>query len=147
MTSRLSALVVVFAFLFAGCGDGAVEQPDSGADHLADLLITDLVVGDGPAIAAGQIGLVHYTLWFRDTAAENGKGDMIQSSKTSDTPFDFQVGRREVIDGWDQGVPGMKVGGVRELRIPYRLAYGEAGRPGIPPQQDLIFEIELLEIR
>lgn len=147
MISRLSAFVVVFALLFAGCGDGAIHQPDSGAETLPDLLIDDLTVGEGTAVAAGQVAVVHYTLWFRDPAAEDGKGQMIQSSKDSGSPFDFQIGRREVIDAWDQGVPGMKVGGVRELRVPYRLAYGEAGMGPIPGSQDLIFEIELLEIR
>lgn len=147
MLQRISSVVFVLALLVAGCGEDKIEQPDTGVDTLPDLLITDLTVGEGPAITAGQVALVHYTLWFRDTSAADGKGEMVQSSKESGNPLDFQVGRREVIDGWDQGVPGMKVGGVRELRIPYRLAYGEAGRFGIPPKQDLIFEIELLEIR
>jgi FKBP-type peptidyl-prolyl cis-trans isomerase FkpA len=147
MLQRVSSVVFVLALLVAGCGEGKIEQPDSGADTLPDLLINDITVGDGPAITAGQVALVHYTLWFRDPAAADGKGQMIQSSKDSGNPFDFQIGRREVIDGWDQGVPGMKVGGVRELRVPSRLAYGEAGMGPIPGNQDLIFEIELLEIR
>ena len=147
MTSRLSAFVVVLFLLVAGCGDGAIEQLDTGADTLPDLLITDISLGEGPAVAAGQIAVVHYTIWLRDVAAADQKGQMIQSSKENGSPFDFQIGRREVIDGWDQGVPGMKVGGVRELRVPSRLAYGPGGMGPIPGNQDLIFEIELLEIQ
>jgi FKBP-type peptidyl-prolyl cis-trans isomerase len=111
------------------------------------MVITDLVEGDGNMIAAGQTAVAHYTLWFRDVSAEDEKGEMVQSSKEGGEPIPFQIGVGRVIAGWDQGVPGMKIGGTRELRVPYSLAYGEAGRPGIPAMQDLIFEIELVDIR
>ena len=73
---------------------------------------------------------------------------MIQTSKDRGTPIPFQIGVGRVIPGWDQGVPGMKIGGTRELRVPYALAYGERGMPGgIPGKADLIFEIELVDIQ
>jgi len=153
MSRFLSVSLFAIAFLVAGC---ASENADVAADaeeaevpeYLEDLIITDLVEGDGNMISAGQTAVAHYTLWFRDVSAEDEKGEMVQSSKEGGEPIPFQIGVGGVIAGWDQGVPGMKIGGTRELRIPYSLAYGEAGRPGgIPPKQDLIFEIELVDIR
>jgi FKBP-type peptidyl-prolyl cis-trans isomerase len=161
MSRLFFASLFAVALLFAGCASESTETANvpaaesedapaadnSTTDYLDDLVITDLVEGDGPMVQAGQRAVVHYTLWFRDASAENGRGRQVQSSKERNQPFGFTIGRGEVIDGWDQGVPGMKVGGTRELQVPYRLAYKEAGRTGIPQRQDLIFEIELLEIQ
>lgn len=152
MSRILSLSLFALVFLIAGCAsenaDVAAEVDAEAPEYLEDLIITDLVEGDGNMIAAGQTAVAHYTLWFRDVTAEDEKGEMVQSSKEGGQPIPFQIGTGRVIPGWDQGVPGMKIGGTRELRVPYSLAYGEAGRPGgIPPKQDLIFEIELVEIR
>ena len=154
MSRLLSISLFALALLVAGCASenskatAESEASESAAsEYLADMVITDLVEGDGNMIAAGQTAVAHYTLWFRDVSAEDEKGEMVQSSKEGGEPIPFQIGVGRVIPGWDQGVPGMKIGGTRELRIPYALAYGEAGRPGIPAQQDLIFEIELVDIR
>ncbi len=149
MTSRLF-FVGLFAafFLLTGCASDGAESTDASTDdYLADLVITDLVEGDGQMVGAGQRAEVHYTLWYRDTSAENDRGEMIQSSKEANRTFAFMIGQGSVIDGWDQGVPGMKVGGTRELQVPYRLAYGESGSMGIPGKSDLIFEIELVSIQ
>lgn len=148
------------SLLFAGCASENTETADAPEsedastagnalpEYLDDLVITDLVEGDGRMVEAGQRAEVHYTLWFRDPSVEGGRGQQIQSSKEVDRPFTFTVGNDQVIQGWHQGVPGMRVGGTRELQIPYRLAYGEAGRAGgIPPKQDLIFELELVSIQ
>ena len=152
MSRILSLSLFALVFLIAGCAsenaDVAAETDAEAPEYLEDLIITDLVEGDGNMIVAGQTAVAHYTLWFRDVTAEDEKGEMVQSSKEGGQPIPFQIGTGRVIPGWDQGVPGMKIGGTRELRVPYSLAYGEAGRPGvIPPKQDLIFEIELVEIR
>lgn len=160
MSRLFFASFFAVTLLFAGCASESTESADATAsesapatdtaapEYLDDLVITDLLDGDGRMVQAGQRAQVHYTLWFRDASAEGGRGEQVQSSKEIDRPFTFTVGNGEVIPGWDQGVPGMKVGGTRELQVPFSLAYGEAGRPGgIPQRQDLIFEIELLEIQ
>jgi len=105
------------------------------------LIIEDISVGEGVLCTGrGQTALVHYTGWLED-------GTKFDSSKDRDKPFSFPVQRSYVIPGWDEGVQGMKVGGVRKLTVPAELAYGERGAGGvIPPNATLLFEIELLEI-
>jgi FKBP-type peptidyl-prolyl cis-trans isomerase FkpA len=100
----------------------------------------DLVIGHGATAEAGQDVVVHYVGWLAD-------GRQFDSSRARRDPLDFALGGGDVIKGWDQGLPGMKIGGKRKLTIPPELAYGEHGLAGvIPPQATLIFEVELLEI-
>jgi FKBP-type peptidyl-prolyl cis-trans isomerase FkpA len=104
------------------------------------LVIDDLVEGSGAAAMAGQHVTVHYTGWLTD-------GTKFDSSKDRGDPFDFPLGARHVIAGWDEGVQGMKVGGTRKLTIPSQLGYGARGAGGvIPPNATLVFEVELLAI-
>ncbi len=104
------------------------------------LVIEELVEGTGDVAAAGQTVSVHYTGWLTD-------GKKFDSSKDRNDPFDFPLGGRRVIAGWDEGVQGMKVGGTRKLTIPPDLGYGARGAGGvIPPDATLVFEVELLEI-
>ena len=105
-----------------------------------ELVIEDLVVGDGETATAGDTVSVHYTGTLTD-------GTKFDSSVDRGTPFQFTVGAGSVIQGWDEGVAGMNVGGTRELTIPPDMAYGAGGVPGvIPANATLIFEVELLEI-
>jgi len=104
------------------------------------LVIEDLSVGDGDEARAGQTVTVHYTGWLTD-------GSKFDSSKDRDEPFEFPLGARRVIAGWDEGVQGMKIGGVRKLTIPPELGYGRRGAGGvIPPDATLVFEVELLAV-
>ncbi len=103
------------------------------------LRITDLVIGDGAEAVAGQTVVVNY----RGTLANGTEFD----SSYGRGPFSFPLGGGRVIQGWDEGVAGMKVGGKRKLVIPPDLAYGERGAGGvIPPNATLTFEVELLRI-
>ncbi len=107
----------------------------------------DTVVGTGNEAVTGKTVVVHYTGWLRDPQAENQRGKSFDSS-VGRAPFSFNLGEGRVIRGWEQGVPGMKVGGKRTLMIPSTLAYGSrgAGKGVIPPDADLIFDIELLDV-
>lgn len=109
------------------------------------LQIDDLVTGDGAEARAGQSVTVHYTGWLHDPTAPNNRGAKFDSSKDRDEPFEFDLGAGMVIQGWDLGVQGMKVGGKRVLTIAPELGYGARGAGGvIPPNATLVFEVELL---
>lgn len=107
-------------------GDGTLEK-------------TDLVVGTGAEAATGKKVTVHYTGTLTD-------GTKFDSSLDRNEPFSFTIGEGRVIQGWEQGLPGMKVGGKRKLVIPPSLGYGDQAAGSIPPSSVLIFEIELLNV-
>jgi FKBP-type peptidyl-prolyl cis-trans isomerase len=107
---------------------------------MSDLQIEDIKQGDGAEAAAGQRVTVHYV----GTLTNGSKFD---SSRDRGKGFSFDLGKGQVIKGWDRGVAGMKVGGVRKLTIPPDLAYGDRGFPPvIPPGSTLVFEVELLGV-
>ncbi|HKH98344.1 MAG TPA: FKBP-type peptidyl-prolyl cis-trans isomerase [Candidatus Sulfotelmatobacter sp.] len=114
-------------------GDGV--KTDSGLQYW------DIKVGTGEIAKDGDHVKVHYTGWFTT-------GKKFDSSVDAHQPYDFTLGKGEVIKGWDEGVTGMKVGGKRQLRIPPELAYGEAGyKTIIPPNATLIFDVQLLAVQ
>ncbi len=105
-----------------------------------DLKIEDIKIGKGKEAKRGNNVKVHYTGWLKD-------GKKFDSSYDRGTPFEFKLGRGEVIQGWDRGVVGMKEGGKRKLTIPPELGYGSRGAGNvIPPNATLIFEVELLGV-
>ena len=108
--------------------------------------IINLTVGTGPAAANGDSLTVSYTGWLWDQNGVDNKGQVFDSA-TAAAPFAFVLGAGQVIAGWDQGMVGMPVGGVRRLVIPPALAYGEAGRGPLPSNATLIFEIGLIAIQ
>ena len=123
-------------------------QPAAAEVDMSELIIEDLEPGSGEAVTAGQLAVVHYTGWLYDETAEGNKGDKFDSSLDRGDPFGFKVGGGQVIRGWDVGVEGMRVGGMRRLVIPASLGYGSRGAGGvIPGGATLLFEVSLVEIR
>lgn len=143
-------LLLIVAVFFGACGSddgdtGAGEDSEGsscaeGAQEVTEgLCYVDTEVGDGEEAQVGDTVKVHYTGTLED-------GTEFDSS-VGRKPFTFTLGTGGVIEGWEQGVPGMRVGGTRELTIGPDLAYGDSGAGGvIPPGATLIFEIELIEI-
>src|SRR5438270_4686573 len=112
----------------------------SANDKTYGLIIEDLVVGHGEIAALGNDVLVHYVGRIQN-------GAQFDSSRARRDPLDFSLGSGDMIKGWDEGMQGMRVGGMRRLTIPPALAYGDQGCGGvIPPQATLVFEVELLEV-
>lgn len=106
-----------------------------------ELLINDLVIGDGEEAVAGRTAVVHYV------GVGVSSGEEFDASWNRQEPFEFPVGAGYVIAGWDQGVLGMKVGGRRRLVVPSSLGYGERGAGGvIAPGETLIFVVDLLDV-
>lgn len=137
----LAGLVcVMMVVLAAGCNNSP-SAPTEVAFSQADVS-----VGTGTDAAAGKTLTVNYTGWLYDQRRPDLKGLQFETSVGA-TPFTFTLGIGQVIPGWDQGLPGMKVGGVRRLVIPPSLAYGSVRRGPIPPYSTLVFEIELLDVK
>ena len=135
---RLLTLVLLAVGL-ARCDD----TPTSPTD--APFSVTDLRTGTGSIAVTGSLVLVDYTGWLYDPSRGDNKGAMFDTSKGG-RPFVFTIGAGDVIEGWDQGVAGMAVGGLRRLVIPPALAYGDSRNGPIPPYATLVFEIELVAI-
>ena len=155
----VTALLAVSA-LAAGCGDKTTDQESSGGStpaeqeattpqestaatatgDVTELVVEDIKVGTGAEAKTGDTITVHYTGWLTD-------GTKFDSSVDAGQPFQFPLGQGYVIQGWDEGIVGMKVGGVRKLTIPPDMGYGAQGAGGvIPPNATLIFQVELISI-
>ena len=149
---RAGALVAL-ALVAATAGVVVVVSPTTAMAQAAGasvttpsgLQITDTKVGTGATPRPGQICVMHYTGWLYENGA---KGRKFDSSLDRGRPFEFPLGRQQVIAGWDEGVATMKVGGKRTLVIPPALGYGARGAGGvIPPNATLIFDVELLDLK
>ena len=103
-------------------------------------------MGTGAEAMNGQTVTTNYTGWLYDENAPDNKGAAFDSTDGG-APFSFVLGAGSVIQGWEQGIPGMRVGGTRRLVIPPGLAYGSQGRGSIPPNATLIFDIELVGVQ
>jgi FKBP-type peptidyl-prolyl cis-trans isomerase FkpA len=135
--------VFVMAAFLAGCGGGG-SSPSAPTVNVP-FSATDIRAGDGREALAGKRLTVDYAGWFYDQNQANKKGGLFDTS-VGKTPYSFVLGSGAVIRGWDQGLVGMKVGGVRQLVVPPDLAYGAAGYGPIPPNATLLFEVELLAV-
>jgi FKBP-type peptidyl-prolyl cis-trans isomerase FkpA len=142
MTFHIQLVSVAAVLGMTACGStSTAPAATSSAPHSQ----TDLRVGTGAEATAGRRVIVAYTGWLYDSSASEGKGRQIDSNAN----FGFLLGVGQVIAGWDRGVVGMRVGGLRRLVIPSELAYGSAGAGGgrIPPNATLVFDITLNDVQ
>src|SRR5262245_54565715 len=128
-----------------GTGMSATAKSDAPAGPVvttaSGLQYQDIVIGTGAEAKAGNTVSVHYTGWLTD-------GTQFDSSRNRGQPIEFQIGTPYIIQGWNEGITGMKVGGKRKLTIPPSIAYGADGRPPvIPPNATLKFDIELMGVK
>ena len=120
----------------------------TSSSNLTELQKNDTVVGTGREAEPGFNVTVHYTGWLYDAAKADHKGEKFDSSVDRKEPFKFDLGAGQVIQGWDEGFAGMKIGGKRTLVIPPEMGYGARGAGGvIPPNATLIFDVQLLDVK
>ena len=141
----MRTLMLAGAMLLVSCAPTPEQSGQTDVNTTpSGLQYRDHDVGTGDEAVSGARVEVHYTGWLYD---DGQRGQKFDSSKDRNEPFRFQLGAGQVIKGWDEGVQGMKVGGMRELIIPADLGYGSRGAGGaIPPNATLNFEIELLGV-
>jgi peptidylprolyl isomerase len=142
--TRRQTLAAALALVATGAST-ATAQTGKTVTTPTGLQITDSKTGTGATPKTGQTCVMHYTGWLYENGA---KGKKFDSSVDRGQPFEFPIGVKRVIAGWDEGVATMKVGGKRTLIIPPQLGYGARGAGGvIPPNATLIFEVELLDVK
>jgi peptidylprolyl isomerase len=139
------ALAVAGTFLLVVPTIASAQTSGKIMTTASGLQIIDGTVGTGASPKPGQICVMHYTGWLYE---DGKKGKKFDSSVDRNEPFEFPIGQRRVIGGWDEGVATMKVGGKRTLIIPPALGYGARGAGGaIPPNATLMFDVELLGVK
>ena len=135
------ALLVLFVFV-AGCDSNSIAPSDG-----VPFTVTDLTVGTGDTAMNGQLLTVDFTGWLYAAGAPENKGAVFDTT-VGRQPFTFTLGAGQVIQGWDEGLVGMRVGGKRRLVIPPELAFGEQGAGNnIPPNATLIFDVDLISVQ
>jgi FKBP-type peptidyl-prolyl cis-trans isomerase len=142
-TSDSSSSSTITSTTTGAAPSGSADAGAGGNMHKlpSGLQYEDVVVGSGKMAEPGMNVSIQYTGYLTD-------GTEFDSSRKSGAPLRFQVGGGQMIQGFDEGVKGMRIGGKRKLTIPYQLAYGEAGRPPlIPPKSTLVFDIELVDVQ
>ena len=139
----LFALILTPALAAACGGDGGSSNAPTPTAPFSQ---TDLRAGTGGEAVNGSRITVNYSGWLYDPSQADQKGRLFDTSMGGQ-PYVLTLGAGQVIQGWDRGIVGMKVGGVRRLVIPPELAYGSSGNGPIPPNATLLFEVELLAVQ
>lgn len=148
MKQLLSTCVIglTLTFALAACERAKAPAPASASAEAISLQKIDILAGTGKEAVAGTTAVVNYTGWLYEPNAPQQHGAQFDSS-VGRGPFPFSLGAGQVIPGWDKGVEGMKVGGKRTLIVPASMGYGDRGAGPIPPNANLIFDVELLEVK
>lgn len=154
-SSYLVAVLFSTAFIVGGCQAGTESTKSTTPEgntamtqNITELVKIDTLVGSGREAEIGFNVTVHYTGWLYDPSKPDNKGEKFDSSVDRGEPFVFYLGGGQVIQGWDQGFAGMKIGGKRTLVIPPEMGYGARGAGGvIPPNATLVFDVELLDVK
>ena len=134
------------ALLTTGCDSDNASPTDPSQSNI-EFTTTDITVGTGAQAAAGNRVTTNYTLWLYNGAGTDSKGIRLQSSTDpGGMPLDFVLGTQGILQGFQQGVLGMRAGGKRRVYVPSNLAYGSSPPSGIPPNAALVFEIDLLTL-
>jgi peptidylprolyl isomerase len=142
---RRHALLALTSLIGAPTAFAQQGNPMTPTTTASGLQFIDTVVGTGATPKTGQTCVMHYTGWLYN---DGQKGKKFDSSVDRGDPFEFRIGERQVIAGWDEGVASMKIGGKRTLIIPAALGYGARGAGGvIPPNATLMFDVELLGVK
>jgi FKBP-type peptidyl-prolyl cis-trans isomerase FkpA len=150
----LLAAMLATAFTVGGCqaatesSTSMNQEGNTMTQPVTELIKIDTLEGSGREAEIGFNVTVHYTGWLYDPSKPENKGQKFDSSVDRGEPFIFYLGGGQVIQGWDQGFAGMKVGGKRTLVIPPEMGYGARGAGGvIPPNATLVFDVELLDVK
>jgi len=144
LSSVLSVLCVLV--LLSACGGDSGGNPVAPTIPPQPFTITDLQAGTGAEAVNGKSLTVNYAGWLFSTTGPDNKGSLFDTS-IGRAPYTFTLGAGTVIKGWDQGLLGMKAGGLRRLVVPPELAYGATGQGPIPPNANLVFDVELVSVQ
>ena len=148
MKKLFVTIVLLLSFGSTWAIDITLEKTLKEENKMTEFTIIDNQLGEGREAEKGLTITVHYSGWIYDENEDDKKGNKFDSSKDRNEPFTFVLGVGQVIKGWDDGFAGMKIGGTRTIIIPSEMGYGSRGAGSvIPPNADLIFDVELLGIQ
>lgn len=148
MKKLFVTIVLLLSFGSTWAIDITLEKTLKEENKMTEFTIIDNQLGEGREAEKGLTITVHYSGWIYDENEDDKKGNKFDSSKDRNEPFTFVLGVGQVIKGWDDGFAGMKIGGTRTIIIPSEMGYGSRGAGSvIPPNANLIFDVELLGIQ
>ena len=148
MKKLFITIILLLSFGSTWAIDITLEKTLKEENKMTEFTTIDNQLGEGREAEKGLTITVHYSGWIYDENEDDKKGNKFDSSKDRNEPFTFVLGVGQVIKGWDDGFAGMKIGGTRTIIIPSEMGYGSRGAGSvIPPNADLIFDVELLGIQ
>ena len=148
MKKLFVTIILLLSFGSTWAIDITLEKTLKEENKMTEFTTIDNQLGEGREAEKGLTITVHYSGWIYDENEDDKKGNKFDSSKDRNEPFTFVLGVGQVIKGWDDGFAGMKIGGTRTIIIPSEMGYGSRGAGSvIPPNTDLIFDVELLGIQ
>ena len=148
MKKLFVTIILLLSFGSTWAIDITLEKTLKKENKMTEFTTIDNQLGEGREAEKGLTITVHYSGWIYDENEDDKKGNKFDSSKDRNEPFTFVLGVGQVIKGWDDGFAGMKIGGTRTIIIPSEMGYGSRGAGSvIPPNADLIFDVELLGIQ